>query len=291
MSIESTHGEPSTSASIFLRDRFRLNQPIAVSEKHLISDETGQPLLVVKCPSRLGRLIAAVLLACLTLMLLLFVGIVGLAELRIFDVIPMVMATLVAGAAALTVFVAVLGRQTLSFCRQGDPGPPLLVLRPEPGLTGTYSLLDGEGTPLASLRTNYFLHAQRVRWHAYGPDHSLLAMVQEDSVLPGFIRRPMRGGVILLLYVVLFGAILLAGQGYLRIPLVVLAAFLPLWLAAYRWLLPNCVFFKPDLQTVLGTLNRRTTEKEGNRLDLQQDCDHYLDRRIALALAVLLDQK
>jgi hypothetical protein len=278
-------------ARIFQHDRFQLSQPLAVSEQHLIKDERGKPLLVVKCPSRLGRLIAAVLLAFLTLAIFLFLSIVGLAELHVFDVIPIVMATLVAAVAALTVFVAILGRQTLSFFQQDVPGPPLLVLRPEPGLTSTYALLDGQGNPLASLQSNYFLNAQRVRWYAYRPDGSLLTMAEEDSILPGFIRRPLRGGVSLLLFLVLFGGILLVGKGYLQIVLVVLSAFIPVWLIVYRWLLPNCVFLKPDLQTVLGTLNRRTKEKEGNRLDLHQDGDHYLDRRIALALAVLLNQK
>jgi hypothetical protein len=81
----------------------------------------------------------------------------------------------------------------------------------------------------------------------------------------------------------------LAGVGLWGAAYLTLVALFPLAHFVFRWLLPNCVYFKPDRKSVVGVLRRDHQAAHGRHLlDLAPDRERYLDPRIALAFAVVL---
>ena len=91
----------------------------------------------------------------------------------------------------------------------------------------------------------------RRRWYGYDAHGELIFMALEDSVFLSMMRR-------------LFGPMF----GVLR---------------------TNFIIVKPDSEDLLGTFNRTFTILDRYQLDLSPDEDGYLDRRMGIALGVLLD--
>ena len=58
-----------------------------------------------------------------------------------------------------------------------------------------------------------------------------------------------------------------------------------------RKLVPDCLILGPDHQTMLGELKREQDARAPNVLDMSADRNHALDRRVAVAVGVLLDQR
>jgi hypothetical protein len=280
----------------FQHDQFLIGMKLAVADKRTISDAQGRPLLIVTSPSRLGRLVLGLLTAFLVFMLLESVGVViVVSEIRlqgVGTVLGLVAAVALAAAmVALMVFQAILGRPHYRFLPAPATGKPLLRMQPETtlGFSTWYTLLDADKVSLGQLHTNHLANAMRTRWYAHVPDGTLKLVVEEDSKLPGFVRRPLRGGVGMVLMLLLLGAIGLVGYGHLGIAYLVLFGLFPLTHLVFRWLLPNCVYFKPDRQSIVGVLRRdHQAPAPRHLLDLSQNGDHYLDPRVALALAVVL---
>ncbi len=119
--------------------------------------------------------------------------------------------------------------------------------------TTRFTLYDAAGHPLASFRKNRFTDFLRKRWRVYGPDGTLQFIAREDSIILSLLRR-------------LTGLIV--------------------DFAAFR---TNFVFYAPDGERVLGEFNRKMTIFDRYTLDMSEDADRTVDRRVALALGVLLD--
>lgn len=116
-----------------------------------------------------------------------------------------------------------------------------------------YTLHDEAGHVLATFRKNRFTDFLRKRWRIYTPDGTLLLTAREDSIILSLIRR--------------------------------LTGFL-IDLAVFR---TNFVIYAADGEQVLGEFNRKMTIFDRYTLDMSEDADRIIDRRIALALGVLLD--
>jgi hypothetical protein len=285
-------------------DRFLVEQKLSVGDKYVVGDEQGRPLVLVTSSSRLGSLVLATVVAgfafvvaCILGMFAL-IGIVGMfggaAALQRIDTIESLSVVLCAGMVAGLIFLRFLPQPCYRFVPHEGDGGLLLELRPHRtlGLSSCYSVLDANGVCLADLVTNHLKNALRVRWYGYGPGRQPLVVVQDDARVPGFIRRPLQFTMTALLGFLILVGILIGLQGDLRIALLVLGGFAALFLVIYRWLQPNCLLLKPDTHGVIGVLDRKThVEKQRNLLDLSPDPERYLDRRVALALAVLLYQK
>ncbi len=119
--------------------------------------------------------------------------------------------------------------------------------------TTRFTLRDAAGHVLATYKKNRFTDFLRKRWWVYGPDGALLMFAQEDSIILSLLRR-------------LTGLII--------------------DLAAFR---TNFVLYAPDGERVLGEFNRKLTIFDRYTLDMSEDADRAIDRRVALALGVLLD--
>jgi uncharacterized protein YxjI len=118
------------------------------------------------------------------------------------------------------------------------------------GPTRTYTVLTGTGNTLARLRKRYLDNLVRKRWDVEATDGRVVARAVEDSVVLSLLRRVVG---------TLFGLLrtnflLLDGDGL-----------------------------------VLGEFNRKFTIFDRYVLDLRADPERRLDRRVAVALGVMLD--
>ncbi|TAD78049.1 MAG: hypothetical protein EA001_08505 [Oscillatoriales cyanobacterium] len=109
---------------------------------------------------------------------------------------------------------------------------------------------DGEGE-LAKLQKNYLYNLIRKRWNCYLPDGTLLCVAQEDSIWLSLLRRV---------------------------------------LEPVMWILrTNFIILQGDSDRQIGEFNRKFTLLDRYVLDMSADPHHHIDRRIALALGVMLD--
>jgi hypothetical protein len=118
-------------------------------------------------------------------------------------------------------------------------------------ITATYSLRDAQGKPLARFRKNYLYNLFRKRWYVDRPGGGVWYMAREDSLILSLLRR-------------------------------VLGPFFGL-------LRTNFLIYQGESEQVLGEFNRKATILDRYVLDLKADRGRTMDRRIALALGVLLD--
>lgn len=117
-------------------------------------------------------------------------------------------------------------------------------------LTRTYTMLAKTGEPIARLRKTYLDNIIRKRWYVEAPDGQRLGMALEDSIVLSLLRR-----------------ILGPFFGVLR---------------------TNFLLLRPSGE-VFGEFNRKFTLLDRYVLDLTADAERTFDRRIALALGVMLD--
>jgi uncharacterized protein YxjI len=117
----------------------------------------------------------------------------------------------------------------------------------------SFTLKDDQGNSLGTFRKNQFTDFWRKRWRFYLPDGRLLLTVREDSIILSILRR-------------------ITG--------------LLMDFAIFR---TNFVIYAGDSDQVLGEFNRKLTILDRYLLDMSPDIDQTVDRRVAVALGVLLD--
>jgi hypothetical protein len=118
-------------------------------------------------------------------------------------------------------------------------------------LNRTYTVRDKRGLAIARLRKNYLYNIFRKRWYCERPSRALWCVAKEDSIILSLLRR-------------LLGPLF----GLLR---------------------TNFVIYEPENDGVLGEFNRKATLLDKYVLDLTADPQRSLDRRVALAMGVMLD--
>ena len=118
-------------------------------------------------------------------------------------------------------------------------------------LTRTYTIVTAAGETLAILRKTYLHNIVRKRWYVTAPGGAPLAMAIEDSIVLSLLRRVM-------------GTFF----GFLR---------------------TNFVFVRGADAEIFGEFNRKFTLLDRYVLDLSADPARAFDRRIAVALGVMLD--
>jgi hypothetical protein len=239
----------------FDRDRFLLRQrAMAIASKYEVWDEGGRRLLYVERPTYVVRQLLAVLVA-LAAAGVVLAGLGAIAEALAAG--SAVVAVVAAVVAPLAFFVAVFAVQPLrhvTFYRDDTRRERLLEIRQDQRValvSRTFSVRLADGTPLGSLRKNYLHNLVRKRWHAHGPDGRLVATAIEDSVILSLLRRVLGP---------LFGV-----------------------------LRTNFVLVRGEHEEVFGEFNRKFTLLDRYVLDLTGDPGRAVDRRLALALGVMLD--
>lgn len=243
---------------VFDRDLFLLRQQLLrISETYDVGDEKGVNILFVVRPAHLAQNLGA-LLAGLGLMAILVFAAFSLARVfpqgstisGVVGVIGFVVAFL-AGAA---VGIGLSAKRHVTFYRDASKRDRLLeVLQDKKWqpITATYTVRDFKGKPIARLAKNWLYNLIRKRWYVYDPAGRLLYTAKEDSVILSLLRR-------------LLGPFF----GLLR---------------------TNFLILRGDSEDVLGEFKRKFTILDRYVLDMSADPQRQVDRRIALALGLMLD--
>jgi uncharacterized protein YxjI len=181
-------------------------------------------------------------------------GLADLAKGSAFEDVLAVLVALGAVAALFVVAVRLSAKRHVTFYRdQTKRGKLLEVLqdRKWQPIVATFTVRDAAGRTLALLRKNYLSNVVRRRWYVNAPDGTTQYMAMEDSIILALLRR-------------LLGPLF----GLLR---------------------TNFIIVRGDSDDVVGEFNRKFTILDRYVLDLKADRNRLLDRRVALALGVMLD--
>jgi uncharacterized protein YxjI len=254
---KSAYSPMSQADPVFDRDIFLLRQKhLAINEKYTVSDESGTPIVYVERPAHLLRNLFALLLGAIAAIaafgaLAAVGGLLGKSPVAgvIF---------LLAGPAALAT-LAVVGsaaskKRHITFYRDEAKQERLLEIlqdRKIQLIIATFTVRDARGQKLARLRKNYIYNIFRKRWEIRTMAGQVAFVAKEDSIILSLLRR-----------------VLGPMFGLLR---------------------TNYVFLAPDGRSVLGEFKRKMTILDRYALDLKRDRQRKLDRRLALALGVMLD--
>lgn len=252
---------------VFDLDKYLLRQKLwAIMDKYTVADEDGEPVMYVERPVYLAA-------GCLAMMAgFAVMGILGALVAFVAAALPKdaaVIAGIILGigviAVGLVVIIALYPKRHIHFYADKKMTEPLLkVLQDRKFIlvNMTYTLVDPDGEVICKFRKNYLYNLFRKRWYIYRPDGELWCVVKEDSIILSLLRRTT--GIILD-----------------EIPLLGLALA-----AALR---TNFVFLRPGDDEHLGMFNRRLTLLDRYVLDMSDDEDRHVDRRVAVAMGVLLD--
>jgi uncharacterized protein YxjI len=242
---------------VFDRDIFLLRQKhLAINEKYTVSDESGTPIVYVERPAHLLRNLLALLVGAAAAIAVFSVFVAGATTLG-KGALPA--AVVLIGGAAAFVTLAVAGsaaskKRHITFYRDEAKRERLLEILQDRKLQiiiATFTVRDARGQPIASLRKNYLYNIFRKRWEIRTLAGQVAFVAKEDSIILSLLRR-----------------VLGPMYGLLR---------------------TNFIIVGPDGRSVLGEFQRKMTILDRYALDVKRDRQRKLDRRLALALAVMLD--
>lgn len=264
--FEETGGPAPPWHPAFDQDRFLLRQKVmSITERYYVHDQYDQPILYIERPAHLMRnLLAAfvtVIVALIGVGLSIFIG-MGLWEV----VSPKWLSIVVGvGMLAVTLGLACVAAVTLSpkrhiFFYLDDSKETLLleVLQDQKfaPITATYTVVTPEGDPLWRITKNYLSNFLRKKWEVYAPGGVTVLIAREDSLFLALLRRILSTATDI---------------GFLRTNFILLV--------------PG----EAGAEEKRGEFNRKFTLFDRYVLDLRQDCPPTIDRRLALAVGVLLD--
>lgn len=247
----------------FQRDKFLVAQKrLSINEKYYVYDDAGGALMFVERPLHIARGIVAGCSAFFVLAVVVM-GAIALgmvindaANLR-GGALPAVFG-IVGFFVGLALFFIILlwlyPKRHITFYTDESKDEVLIEILQDfkfALVNATYTVLDHERRVLGRFRKNYLYNILRRRWYGYDAEGQDLLIAMEDSLILSLLRR-------------FIGPLF----GILR---------------------TNFIILKPDRDTLVGEFNRKFTLFDKYVLDLTADRAEYLDRRLALALGVLLD--
>jgi len=250
--VATMEGDPAFDRDIFLLRQ----QMLKISEKYDVGDEQGNKIIFVERPAHVLRNLGAILvvLAGLVLGLPAFAAIIDAmppSSLRaIVGIVGMV--TILIGSIVLG--VAISAKRHVTFYRDQSKREKLLDILQDKKfqpITMTYTVRDARGRKLAKLGKNWLFNAIRKRWYVWAPNGTLLFLAKEDSIILSLLRR-------------FLGPLF----GILR---------------------TNFIFLPAGTEDVIGEFKRKFTILDRYVLDMTSDPQRLMDRRIAIALGVMLD--
>src|SRR5882672_1328943 len=253
VAVATAEGDPA-----FDRDTFLLRQQILkISEKYDVCDEQGNKIVFVERPAHLLRNLGAILVV----LALMFGGITGLVALGDTPfghstagdwIVGLGIIATIIGAPIIGVLLSV--KRHVTFYRDQSKREKLLDILQDKKfqpITMTYTVRDARARPIAKLGKNWLFNVIRKRWYVWAPNGTLLFLAKEDSVILSLLRR-------------FLGPLF----GILR---------------------TNFIFLPAGTEDVIGEFKRKFTILDRYVLDMTSDPQNLMDRRIALALGVMLD--
>jgi uncharacterized protein YxjI len=242
---------------VFDRDKFLIRQKrVAISQKYFVGDEQGNELLFVHRPAALGQGCLMVLggMGWLTLCIVISVFLSGDAPGKPGNPIIFFAGIILGVAGMFGIIYALAPKRHVTFYADQAMSRRLMMVRQDfkmAFLNAAYTLLDAANQPLCVFRKNYLYNIIRKRWYIEDPNGRMICVAMEDSILLSLLRR-------------FLGPMF----GLLR---------------------TNFIITTPDCRDVLGEFNRKFTLFDRYVLDMTHDPQRTLDRRICLALGVMLD--
>lgn len=241
---------------IFGRDVFLLRQQaLRVNERYDVTDDRGQPILFVERPAHFLRNLGALLVGIAAAFVwLTFATTIAdsIGPGAVSNVLAM-LGVIIAAPLAWIVGISLSKKRHVSFYTSQDRTARVLEVLQDQKVhfvTVTYTVRDAEGVVLARLRKNYLYNLIRRKWEVLHPDGSVAWLAREDSIILSLVRR-----------------------------------FVPL-MSLIR---TNFVFQPADGERVIGEFRRKMTILDRYVLDLGADRARTIDRRVAVALGVMLD--
>jgi hypothetical protein len=248
----------------FNRDRFLLRQKLmTLSEKYVVWDDEQRPILFIERPAYVLRNLAAAFVT-IVAFLVLFIGaiVVGFAlaeRIQPRSVGYIIMAVLMLLVVILTIILAIVlsPKRHISFYGDETKGELLLQVLQDKKfqpIVATYTVLTPDGQLLGRMAKNYLYNFFRKKWDVFDAKSSRVLIAREDSILLSLLRR-------------FLGPML----GFLR--------------ANFILVVPGA----DQTESTRGEFNRNFTVFDRYVLDLTRDRPRMIDRRLAIALGVLLD--
>ena len=249
---------PAAADTAFARDRFLLRQKaMAINQKYYVWDEEGKPILFVERPTFLLRSLLAVgggIATFLAVLFLLISAAVAIGEEYPASGLLAGVSPFFAIGAMLVVIVLLSPKRHVTFYRDDTKRERLLDVLQDSKVQiifATYTVRDQRNLVMARFKKNYLYNIFRKRWECFAPNGTLICTAMEDSIVLSLLRR-------------------------------VLGPFLGL-------LRTNFIIVQGAGETVVGEFNRKATLLDRYVLDMAQDPGRKLDRRMMLALGVMLD--
>jgi len=239
----------------FARDRFLLSQQhLSINEKYDVWDDQGNQILFIERPSNLNSSLVALMAAAVVFLLcgggLVVLGTsLGETTFGSFTVVGFLLGAAVAFITAL----ALIRKRDVSIYRDQGKTQPLLCIKQHAGfklMRADFTVVNADGSILATLRKNYLWNLIRRRWQVVDSSEALTYLVLEDTIILSVLRR-------------ILGSLF----GLLR---------------------TNFIIYAADGQ-IMGRFNRSFTLLDRYVLDLADDPQRRLDRRLAVAIGVMLD--
>jgi uncharacterized protein YxjI len=241
---------------VFGRDVFLLRQQaLRINERYDISDEQGQPLLFVERPAYLLRNIGGLLVGFVASFAWACVLILAAQAIGVGLLADLLAILAIVGFIPILVIVGTrLGKKRhVSFYTREDRSERVLEVLQDSKLhfvVATYTVQDADGTVLARFRKNYLYNLVRRKWDILRPDGTVEWVAREDSIILSLVRR-----------------------------------FVP-FMGLIR---TNFIFQPAGKEQVIGEFRRKFTILDRYVLDLTADRARAFDRRVAVALGVMLD--
>ncbi len=248
----------------FHRDKFLLHQKhFSIHTKYSVCDEAEQEIMHVVRPSHYLRQLFAIFATLFVGFLLMAVSIGSMVALHktigeAATIVGCIVGFVGSAVIALAVAIWLSPKRHITFYLDETQKEKLLEILQDQKFTlrmATYTVLDDKGAVIGRYRKDYFANILRKRWDGFDANEQQFCVIREDSMILSLLRR-------------------------------FLGSF-------YGLLRTNFVIFEcgPDRQDgqLLGEFNRKFTLRDRYLLDLSHDRGRSLDRRMAIALGVLLD--
>ena len=245
----------------FDRDKFLLKQQVlTVQQRYEIADEQGKLVVFAERPYHhlRGFLSIGVFLAVLFVAFIVVSVVVGLIwgeqQSPVADIV-LLLGLVVGFVGASVCAILVSAKRHVTFYRDASKKERLMEILQDAKfqpITMTFTVRDAQGKVLALIRKNIFTNILRKRWWCVSPDGKrTLFVAKEDSVLLSLLRR-------------------------------LLGPFFGLLRAQF-------IFTRGTTNSVFGEFNRKFTLLDKYVVDLSRDNRRQFDRRLALAMGIMLD--
>jgi len=240
---------------IFGRNVFLMRQQLRFNERYEITDEQGKGILFVERPRHFLRNLGATL-AALTAGFVWAGSLITLADMIGVGVFSNIVSML-GFVGFFPIFVLVMmqlaRKRHVTFYTSEDRTVRLLEVLQEKKfefITATYTVKGADGLVLARFRKNYLYNVVRRKWEIQNPGGTIEWLAREDSIILSLVRR------------------IVPFAGLIR---------------------TNFIFQPAGSEKIVGEFRRRMTLLDRYVLDMKADPTRAFDRRVAVALGVMLD--